>query len=189
MSFAALPPAACWRHEGLRAGFEVTFFSYDEHGLQVDGTTTATEEGESWIVHYLIRLDGSWRTRSAHITRRSGSSSTTTQISADGIGGWHIDGVPAPELQGCIDLDLESSAMTNTFPIHRLHLLDGQEASAPAGYVRAVGPDVDRLEQTYTRISEGTYAYAAPAFDFDCRLVYDQHGLVLHYPGIAARVS
>ena len=78
--------------------------------------------------------------------------------------------------------------MTNTFPVHRLDLPDGREASVPAAYVRAVVPAVDRLEQTYSPISEGHYAYAAPAFDFDARLIYDQHGLILDYPGIAARV-
>jgi hypothetical protein len=32
------------------------------------------------------------------------------------------------------------------------------------------------------------YDYAAPIFDFECRLVYDNAGLVLDYPGIAQRV-
>src|ERR1700750_1006526 len=108
MSFAALPPVASWRHEGRRAGFEVPSCSYDEGGLRVDGCTTATEDGESWVVDYLIRLDATWRTRSARIPRRSGPSSTTTEIVADGDGGWQVDGVPAPVLQGCLDLDLES---------------------------------------------------------------------------------
>lgn len=32
------------------------------------------------------------------------------------------------------------------------------------------------------------YDYAAPAFGFTSRLVYDDSGLVLEYPGIAERV-
>jgi hypothetical protein len=93
-----------------------------------------------------------------------------------------------PLLQGCLDLDLESSAMTNAFPVHRLDLSDDRVTSVPAAYVRAVGTAVGRLEQTYTRVGEGTYAYAAPEFDFACQLVYDEHGLVRNYPGIATRV-
>lgn len=188
MTFDALPPSAAWRHAGLRAGFEVAFFSAHDRGLRVEGATTATEAGEAWVVTYDIRLDASWCTRSARVTRRSRGSSATTVLAADGTGGWQLDGSPAPWLQGCLDLDLESSAMTNTFPVHRLQLSDGREASVPAVYVRAVGQAVDRLEQTYSRIGEGRYAYAAPAFDFTCRLAYDRHGLVLSYPGIATRV-
>lgn len=31
------------------------------------------------------------------------------------------------------------------------------------------------------------YDYTAPVFDFACRLVYDESGLVLDYPGVAVR--
>jgi uncharacterized protein len=145
-------------------------------------------DGESWIVNYVIHLDPSWQTRSARIRRRSRDSSVTTVLAADGRGAWEIDGLPAPQLHGCLDVDLEASAMTNAFPLHRLHLGDGDHGSAPAAFVPAVGRAVERLEQTYSRVTEREYDYAAPAFDFGCRLVYDLHGLILEYPGIAIRV-
>jgi hypothetical protein len=51
---------------------------------------------------------------------------------------------------------------------------------------------VGRLEQDYLRAAgEGghqRYEYSAPAFGFACRLVYDESGPVLDYPGIAVRV-
>jgi hypothetical protein len=189
MSFVELPSVASWRHEGARAGFEVAFFSVNDRGPRVEGTTTATEDGRSWVVDYAIQLDGSWLTRSARIVGRSAGSTVVTVIEADGTGHWQVDGVAAPHLQGCLDLDLEASAMTNTFPVHRLHLPVERPVDAPAAYVRAVGLAVDRLDQTYSRSGEGHYDYTAPVFGFSCRLVYDQHGLILDYPGIATRVQ
>jgi uncharacterized protein len=66
-------------------------------------------------------------------------------------------------------------------------------AAAPAAYVRAVGLAVQRLEQVYARTTDQAgrqcYDYAAPDFDFAARLVYDESGLVLDYPGIAARAG
>jgi hypothetical protein len=63
----------------------------------------------------------------------------------------------------------------------------------PAAYVRAAGLAVERLEQTYARTTDQAacqrYDYAAPAFDFTARLVYDESGLVLDYPGIAVRAG
>jgi hypothetical protein len=98
-----------------------------------------------------------------------------------------------PELTGCLDIDLESSACTNTMPIHPLDLAVGQAAVAPAVYIRANGPAVERLEQDYRRVADDgnplRFRYWAPAFDFDELLVHDQWGLILDYPGIAARVS
>jgi hypothetical protein len=189
MSFVALPSVASWQHAGARAGFEVTYFTVDGRGLRVEGTTTATEDGTSWIVDYAIQLDTSWLTRSARITSRSGGSTVVRVLEADGRGHWQIDGVAAPQLQGCLDLDLEASAMTNTFPVHRACMPVGRPVATPAAYVRAVGLAVDRLAQTYSRASERHYDYTAPEFDFACRLVYDQHGLILDYPGIATRVQ
>ena len=83
--------------------------------------------------------------------------------------------------------------MTNTLPVHRMALGLGQEAAAPAAYVRALGLTVERLEQIYVRVAdEGGQQrcdYTAPLFDFACRLVYDDTGLVLLYPGIAVRAG
>ena len=83
--------------------------------------------------------------------------------------------------------------MTNALPVHRMDLRVGDRASAPAAYVRAVDLSLERLGQDYVRTAdEGghqRYEYAAPAFGFACRLVYDESGLVLDYPGIAVRAS
>jgi uncharacterized protein len=108
-----------------------------------------------------------------------------------GAGQWLVDGVPASHLDGCLDVDLESSALTNALPVRRLGLAPGACAAAPAAYVRAIGLPVERLEQTYLRAPDDAarqrYDYAAPAFGFACRLTYDESGLVLDYPGIAVR--
>jgi hypothetical protein len=69
----------------------------------------------------------------------------------------------------------------------------GARAAAPAAYVRAVGLAVERLEQTYARAPDEaagqSYDYAAPVFDFACRIAYDESGLALDYPGIAVRAG
>ncbi|MGH2475646.1 MAG: putative glycolipid-binding domain-containing protein, partial [Candidatus Limnocylindrales bacterium] len=104
---------------------------------------------------------------------------------------WRIGDVAAPQLDGCLDVDLEASSCTNTLPVHRLGLAVGQGADAPAAYVRALDVDVERLEQRYVRIEDDgarrRFDYTAPRFDYNGVLVYDRSGLVLDYPGIAVR--
>ncbi|GAA1008318.1 hypothetical protein Aple_070350 [Acrocarpospora pleiomorpha] len=191
MSFLPTPPSAAWLHQDARSGFEVAYFAAFEGGWRAEGWTTAVEEGETWVVRYDIRLDAAWTTRRAEVWGRSVSGERSTVVEADGAGRWLVDGRAAPQLDGCFDVDLESSAMTNAFPVHRMALPVGARAEAPAAYVRAVGLGVERLEQSYERLAnEDTrqrYDYAAPVFDFACHLVYDESGLVLDYPGIATR--
>jgi hypothetical protein len=105
----------------------------------------------------------------------------------DGSGHWRLDGDRADHLDGCLDVDLEASALTNAFPVHRLGLRVGEQADAPAAYVRATDLTVERLEQRYVRLADRRYRYTAPAFDFECEILYDEAGLVLDYPGIAVR--
>jgi uncharacterized protein len=191
--FASLPPQAAWHHRGARSGFEVVFFSAQDSGALIHGCTTAIEDGVPWTVEYVIELDGSGATRSARVSGRSATGFCSTVLEAHGAGRWLVDGEDAPRLEGCLDVDLESSAMTNAFPVRRLGLAVTGRAAAPAAYVRAVGLAVERLEQTYLRVPDGSaghrYDYTAPAFDFHCRLVYDHSGLAIDYPGIAIRVG
>lgn len=191
MSFNAPPVTAAWQHRDARLGFEVVYFQPVGHGYHINGCTTAVEDGQTWMVTYAIRLDETWTTRNARITGRSASGIRQVQLEADGLGRWQVDGEVASHLDGCLDVDLESSAMTNALPVHRMGLRVGARASAPAAYVRALDLRVERLGQDYTRTAdEGRsqrYDYAAPVFDFAGRLAYDESGLVLEYPGIAVR--
>jgi uncharacterized protein len=183
----SLPRHAAWHHHEAREGFEVVFFD----GRRAHGSTAAVEEGQLWIVAYEIELDAGLRTRRAQVRARSATGARELSIEADGNGRWRLDGAPAPHLDGCLDVDLESSAMTNAFPVRRLGLAPGEAAEAPAAYVRALDLSVERLEQHYARVEVSgageAYDYSAPAFGVAIRLVYDVTGLVLDYPGLARR--
>ena len=193
MPFVAPPPTAAWEHHHARSGFEVAYFHLLDDGVRIEGCTTALEDGQTWAVDYVIALDTTWTTRRARISGRSASGLRSIVIEADGAGHWLVDGEVVPHLDGCLDVDLESSAMTNALPVHRLGLPVGGRATAPVAYVRALDLAVEQLEQSYARVTDETshqrYDYSAPAFEYACRLLYDESGLVIDYPGIAVRVG
>jgi hypothetical protein len=194
VSKTRLPAHAAWRHRDARDGFEVVFLSSDASGHRIEGHTSAVEAGDSWAVHYDILVGPDWVTRSARVAGHSSAAGRRElTLDSDGGGRWRIGGEPAPHLDGCLDVDLESSSLTNAFPVHRLGLQIGEEADVPAAYVRALDLSVERLEQHYVRLDDDggreRYAYAAPAFEFECELLYDESGLLLDYPGIATRAA
>ncbi|GAA3235620.1 putative glycolipid-binding domain-containing protein [Nonomuraea helvata] len=192
-TFTPPPDTAAWQHLAVRTGFEVVCFRSPPDGYRVEGCTTAVEEGEAWVVDYVIELDSGWATRSARLESRSARARRHIVLEADGAGHWRVDGAPASWLDGCLDVDLESSALTNAFPVHRLRLGVGAASPAPAAFVRAADLAVERLEQHYARLPDDggrqRYDYAAPVFDVACRLTYDESGLVLDYPGLAIRAA
>jgi hypothetical protein len=188
-----LPATAAWRHLDARVGFEVLFLRHEKDGYHFEGHSTAVEDGEAWSINYQLTVDAGWTTRAAHIVGRSALGLNEVRLDRDGADAWRVDGRRAPELDGCQDVDLEASAFTNALPVHRFGLAIGQQADAPAAYVRALDLRVEPLEQSYTRLENdgehSRYDYVSPAFDFRAELVYDEFGLVLDYPGIAVRVK
>jgi uncharacterized protein len=193
MSFSDPPTAAAWEHRDSRNGFEVVFIHAADDGHRIEGHTAAIADGQAWAVEYAITLDRNWLTKSTLVHGHSATGRHELRLEADGQGGWTVNGTSAPELDGCPDVDLESSSFTNTFPVHRLGLQVGEEADAPAAWVRALDLSVERLDQRYARRpNDGKrqrYHYTAPAFEFESELVYDEAGLVLDYPGIAVRAA
>jgi hypothetical protein len=145
-----------------------------------------------WAVQYTIVVDDRWRTRSARVTGRSETGAHAVVLEADGEGHWLVDGVPRPDLDGCLDVDLEASACTNTLPLHRLAPAVARAVDSPAAYVRATDLAVERLDQRYTRVEVTgaglAFDYVGVAFDYRARLRFDDAGLVLEYPGLASRV-
>jgi hypothetical protein len=188
--FDQLPESGSWQHVIAKAGFEVAFFEQLPDGFLFEGTTAAFED-EPWAVSYLLSVGTDWAAREGRVTSRTRSGTRQTEIRFDPEGGWSVDGRARPDLDGCLDIDLESSAVTNAFPVHRLALKVGDEADAPAAFVRAVDLSVEPLDQRYRRLpdlnGQHRFHYESPAFHFECELRYDSSGLVIDYPGIARR--
>src|SRR3954447_19873169 len=166
--FDRLPTSAAWRHVATRDGFEVVFIRSTPGGWRFDGHSTAVEGGHPWTVRYAITVDRRWQTRGAQVWSWSHAGHSHRRLRRDRTGGWEVDGTSLPELDGCLDVDLEASACTNTFPVHRLGARAGDGQDAPAAYVRVANLAVERLEQRYTMIGRGMYDYEAPRFDFRC---------------------
>jgi hypothetical protein len=182
--FADLPAFAAWRFIDAVDGFEVVFA---EH-RRLRGHTSALENGQAYAVRYDIVLDDHWRTREARVASDTVGGPRETVLVADGEGRWTVDGEPAPELDGLIDVDIEASACTNTLPVHRLALPFGAMVDAPAAYVRSLDLSVTRLDQTYARLDDRRYDYTSEG-DFRAVLEYDAAGLIVDYPGIAVRFA
>lgn len=184
MAYRDLPPFAAWQFDDAVNGFEVVY----RDGSGIRGHTSAVEAGQAYAVHYEISLDARWRTREVHVHNDTARGPRSTTLVSDGEGSWTVDGRPAPQLDGLYDVDLEASACTNTLPVHRLDLPQGVVVGAPAAYVQALDLQVRRLDQTYQRLDDHRFDYHSEG-GFNAVLVYDVHGLVIDYPGIATRFA
>jgi uncharacterized protein len=62
------------------------------------------------VVRYTIVVDNRWYARRASVAGRSARGQHVVLIESVSDGRWHIDGEHRPDLDGCLDIDCESSA-------------------------------------------------------------------------------
>jgi hypothetical protein len=193
--FANLPPVATFLHAGARDGFEAVCFRQPlptGDGYLLEGGTTAIEDSIPWSVQYRIEVDRVWRTMRAEAIGVSPLGHHTLHVECRD-GRWVIDGSERPDLDGCVDIDFESSVVTNTLAVHRLDPSPTALQDVPAAFVRADDLRVERVEQSYLCTSRTedvmTFDYTSSTFDFACQLVFDGSGIVTDYPGIGRRHS
>ena len=97
-----------------------------------------------------------------------------------------------PDLDGCVDVDIAATPLTNTFPIRRLaHLAVGEAATSAVAWVDVPALDVTRVEQTYERLPDrdglAAWRYSDPLHGAFV-LTVDDEGLVVDYEGFARRI-
>ncbi|WP_052436556.1 putative glycolipid-binding domain-containing protein [Georgenia sp. SUBG003] len=152
------------------------------HGAEV---LTGPGPASCWV---RVEVDKSWMTRNAEVLAFARLGERRLVLHADGDRRWFRDGVRAPQLDGCLDVDVAATPLTNTFPVRRLHDLPvGEAVTVPVAWVDVPALTVDRVDQTYHRLGRSAWEYRDPHHG-PFRLTVDDHGLVLDYEGLARRV-
>lgn len=177
-----MPEAATilWRRVD-RPGHESARVSPDATGWTLAGGAVFAHEGRPCRLDYRIVCNSEWRTRSATVTGWVGADEIDVTIQVD-EGRWRLNGVECPQVEGCIDLDLNFSPSTNLLPLRRLNLAVGAEAEVRAAWLRFPGFTFEPLPQLYRRLSEDVYRYESGGGAFVRDLTVNAAGLVTRYP-------
>jgi uncharacterized protein len=158
--------------------------------IVAEGAIVATVAGVRFAATYRVECDGAWRTRAVR-ARLIGDGDREVDLTSDGAGHWRDGrGAALPELDGAMDVDLSATPFTNTLPIRRLDLAEGQTADIRAAYVSLPDLTVTLDPQRYTCLTRGQrYRYESLDSDFVRDIDVDDESLVVTYPGLFRRVS
>lgn len=154
---------------------------------RLEGAAVFANDGVACRADYVVVCDDAWRSLSADVSGWIGDRSFDVQLSRAAGGRWLRNGVEHPALDGCIDLDLNFSPSTNTLPIRRLGLAVGASADVSAAWLRFPSLNLERLDQTYTRLSDRAWRYSSAGGTFVADLEVDDEGLVVRYADIWTR--
>jgi uncharacterized protein len=173
-----------WSGEGL----EHLVLREAPDGVTADSVVLGSADGQLFAARYRIVCDSGWRVRRLEVSLVG--EGVSLQLSSDGDGQWtDRSGAPRPDLTGAIDVDLSATPFTNTLPIRRLHLGDGQSETIRVVYVRFPDLAVTTERQRYTCLEPGRrYRFASVDSDFTRDIEVDAAGLVVTYPELFRRL-
>ena len=106
-------------------------------------------------------------------------------------GGWEVDGLPRPDLDGADEPDLSVTPFCNTFPIRRTPERAGASLALDTAFIDGAALTVTRSRQRYDRQGPGRLRFVdlGVAAGFEADLVVDAEGLVLRCEHLFERVS
>jgi uncharacterized protein len=154
-----------------------------QNGWFFRGTAVFHIDRRPCKLDYTIQCDEEWRTEEVALDGWFGSELVRHEIKVDSRRHWYFNGAERPELDGCFDIDLGFSPLTNTLPIRRLNLKIGALAPVCAAWVPVPGFDLRPLEQIYRRLDVTRYRYESSGGRFVADLEVDEEGFVIEYPG------
>jgi len=163
------------------------------------------ERPDGWLFHgsevlvgdeplsctFAVVVGTDWVTRHVEVSAVSAAGETRRVLDAVD-GRWTVDGAARPDLDGCVDVDIAATPLTNTFPICRLaHLEVGEQATSGVAWVDVPALGVTCVQQTYERLDDedglAPWRYSDPLHGAFV-LSVDTDGLVVDYEGFARRI-
>ena len=181
-------------------GIEDARVAYGDDSVRFSGVVVRLWEGRPLRASYELVCDAGWRVRELRLIAESEATGEhELHLLADGAGGWRNGGDGADSadqslaaLQGCIDVDIMLTPLTNTLPIRRLALATGEAREISVVYIAAPDFTVRPFRQRYTRLDDADgqrrYRYESMESGFTAELPVDADGFVIAYPAIWRRV-
>lgn len=172
-----------WRRVDVPGHESARVFRHADH-RHLEGAAVFAEDGKPCRLDYRITCDAAWRTVSASVSGWVGDDEVRIELDADASGRWRMNGVEQPQVEGCVDVDLNFSPSTNLLPIRRLGLAVGEQAPVAAAWLRFPSFALERFEQSYRRGGDRAWRYESADGEFARDLAVDDVGLVTEYPGL-----
>jgi uncharacterized protein len=173
-------------------GLEHLHLFSGNHEIIADGVVLGIEEEVAFRIRYQIRCDSNWRVRTVTV-KSLDEREQTIHLTADGLGNWSNEsGTVLSEFAGCLDVDITATPFTNTLPIRRQLLKQGESTEIKVVYIRVPELQLTVEPQRYTCLESSElaskYRFESLDGDFTAVISVDADGLVEDYPGLFKRV-
>ncbi len=178
-----------WQHLD-QPGWEHVRIQDDHPGWTVfDSIFVRHHLGQILRGGYTLITDKKWRTLELRLmVETQPGSMEGIHLLSEGDGHWtDADENAMSELDGCLDVDIQWSPLTNTLPVNRLPLVAHDEQNLRVAYISLPELTVQPVKQRYSRVDATSVRYSSETREFVRDLTVDPDGYVVSYPGLFTR--
>lgn len=177
-----------WQNKD-QADYSVEYFRLtSEYGINtMKGTVILLLDQVPSLVNYEIVSDKYWKTRSIKISQQmpdNKSMNIYLRVSHDQnwreYDTYHRSTI-IDFASGLYDVDLQVTPATNSLPINRLGLKEGESQEIDVVWIGLPGLTLVRQEQKYSRINSRYYKFEIPSTGFRAQLEVDKLGFIINY--------
>ncbi|HKO82750.1 MAG TPA: putative glycolipid-binding domain-containing protein, partial [Chitinophagaceae bacterium] len=118
-----------------------------EEGAEINSVIVGTYQSKIYRVEYQIKTNTNWETIFAEIKSRHSNKIEYLKLESDGKGNWFTNNKKVDQYNGCIDIDIPLTPFTNTLPIKRLNLTQGQEQQIRVIYIDILEGQIKPVRQ------------------------------------------
>lgn len=180
-----------WQHLDA-PGWEHVRITSDHPGWTVfDSILVREHNGQVLRGGYTLVTDKQWQTLELRLMIESAPGSMDgIHLLTEGDGRWtDANDQPIPELDGCLDVDIQWTPLTQSLPINRLRMADGKEHTIPVVHISLPSLTIQPVSQTY-RQRDRTHVQHSNGLEPGAQtLSVDRDGLITETPGFFLRRS
>jgi uncharacterized protein len=169
-------------------GLEYLYLSCGENKVFADGIVLGVREEIAYRILYQVRCDSMWRVREVFV-KSLDENEQTINLTSDGLGNWTDESSTViSKFEGCLDVDISVTPLTNTLPIRRLNLNRGESAELKVVYVAVPEMQLSVERQRYRCVERNEagskYKFESLDGEFTAIISVDADGLVEDYPNL-----
>lgn len=178
-----------WKREDDQSNtFETLQFRKTKNEFIAKSIVNGILEGQPILIEYQVVIDKDWVVKEVQIKSLIGSSKNII-LKSNLKGKWYNEqNQEIPEFEGCIDIDISITPLTNSLPINRLKNVLEQRTRITVLYFDIENWKFKKVEQFYTNIAHNLYKYEGVFRNYAANIPTDNFGFVTTYPKLFKRI-
>ena len=165
-------------------GHDACVVERSSDGWRLRGLAAFAEGAGPAALAYEVACGADWITRHADVRGYRAGEPLHARFERSADGRWLSDDDEVAGLEGCLDIDFGFTPATNFLQLSREAMAVGDRRAFDVAWWEF--GDLQRLPQTYERLSETTYQYDSPQDGYSAVLEIGRDGFVVHYPTLWA---